>query len=283
MQSVVPTSKPRRTGRQTRDPDQQYRRCDMDFGSVLQGYAVPQLLPMTPDGKGGWEKMKPIGNTGLTARIADITFTWATSKTFRRRRFWMFGHVRLSPVFRMLNSSIETRWLVEVLRVLDKAKFGTGRGGRENLTVRLCHERFQTSPMPTVAQKAGEARLFQALIDTYDKANLEAIRNRAMFHLDYEEHQKEPQPTGDIEALTTQLVAWLLYVAPVHYKHYDFQRHFDTVSRRGQLVGRHYRRMMMMYYRAEIGRPTRRKLSPKNVEFFSHSRSSADVPDENEY
>jgi hypothetical protein len=194
----------------------------------------------------------------------------------------MFGHVRLSPVFRMLNYSIETRWLVEVLRVLDKPKFGTGKKERENLTVRLCHERFQGSLIPTAQQKVTEAQLFQELIDTYDKANLEAIRNRAMFHLDYEEHQKEPRPSGDIEPLTTQLVAWLLCVAPVHYNHYDFHHCFETASRRGRIVGRHYRRMMIMYYRAEIGRPTRRKLSPKNVEFFSHLRSSPDVPDEKE-
>src|SRR4051794_8367940 len=111
-----------------------------DFGSILQGYAIPQLLPMVPDGKGGFEHAKPIGDTGLTARIGQIVFLWALSETFRRWQFWKIGHVKLSPVFSTLNSSIETCWLVEVLRVLDKARFGQGRNERENLTVTLCHE-----------------------------------------------------------------------------------------------------------------------------------------------
>jgi hypothetical protein len=250
-----------------------------DFGEVLTGYAIPQLLPMTPDGKGGWEKTKPIGNTGLTARIGHIAFSWAVSRTFRRRRFWYFGNVHVAPVFQPLQNSIEMAWMVEVLRVLDKAKFGSGTRERENLTVRLCHERFQSSAAPSIQQKLDEAGKYTKLIDVYEKADLEAIRNRAIFHLDYQEHQIAPRPTGDIGSLTDFLVDWFKVVAPVHYNS-DVLRSVETSRRKGELVGRHYRRMILMYYRAEIGRPTKRKLSPKNIEFFKQWLFSVEVPDE---
>jgi hypothetical protein len=253
-----------------------------DFGSVLRGYAIPQLLPLAPDGNGGWEKVKPIGDSGLTSRIGQIAFLWAMSEAFRRRQFWMFGHIHLAPVFTTLNSSIETCWLVEVLRVLDKAKFGVGKRERENLTVPLCHERFQASALPTAEQKAVERSRFDELMATYTGADLEAIRNRAMFHLDYEEHQSAPRPTGDIGQLTSRLVAWLLSVAPLHYKHCNMAWIMETQRNRGRIVARHYRRMLMTYYRAEIGKPTRRKFSPKNIEFFKHWRPFATVPDEKE-
>jgi hypothetical protein len=251
-----------------------------DFGEVLQGFAIPQLLPMAPDGKGGWEQIKPLGDTGLTARVGHIVFLWPISQSFRRRRFWYFGHTKLGPMFQPLQTSIESAWMVEMLRILDKAKFGKGSKERENLTVRLCHERFQTSLIPTAIQKIEEVKKFDALIAVYDKADLESIRNRAMFHLDYEEHQAAPRPSGDIGSLTDLLVDWFLLVAPLHHKHMDIARSIDTSRRKGRLAARHYRRMMLMYYRAEMGRPTRRKLSPKNVEFFEYWRNSTEVPDE---
>ncbi len=239
-----------------------------DFGAVLQGWARPQLRPMRPDGKGGYEKIPPWGETGLTPRVWNITLLWSISQGFRRRQFWRFGHVYLAPVFGTLNSSVEGCWLVEVLRVLDKAAFGKGPNARENLTVRLCHDRFQASTVPTADEKAVEQKHYDTLIDTYDKADLEVIRNRATFHLDYAEHQTSPRTTGDIEHLTAQLGAWFLAVATVHYKDPSLPRHMDTLRNRGRITARHYRRMMMTYYRAELGRPTRRRMDPKHLDYF---------------
>src|SRR5688500_13835601 len=108
-----------------------------DFGAVLQGWARPQVRPMIPDGKGGWQKSPPWGENGITARVCQTTVLWSMSQAFRRRRFWMFGHVYLAPVFQTLQSSVEACWLVEVLRVLDKAKSKVRGQDRENLTVRL--------------------------------------------------------------------------------------------------------------------------------------------------
>jgi hypothetical protein len=236
-----------------------------DFGEVLTGYTVPQLLPMTSDGKGSWVKTKPLGNRGLSIRVFHIAFLWAVCQTFRRRRFWYFGNFHLGLVFKVLQNSVEMTWMVEVLRVLDKPKFGLGAKERENLTVRLCHERFQSSTIPNVQQKTAEAGQYTNLMDVYKKAGLEDIRNRAMFHLDYQEHQNAPRLTGDIGSLTDSLVEWFKTVAPVHYN-WDVIPPLATRRQNGRLVGRHYRRMMMMYYRAEVGRPTKRKLSPKNIE-----------------
>jgi hypothetical protein len=238
-----------------------------DFGPVLTGYAMPQLLPMIPDGKGSWEKTKPFGNTGLSARVFHIVFSWAICQTFRRRRFWYFGNVHVGSIFRFLQNSIEMVWMVEALRVLDKAKFRSGERERENLSVRLCHERFQASKIPNVKQKEDEVDRYTKLMNVYEKAGLEATRNRAMFHLDYQLHQDAPRLTGDIGALTDLLVDWFKAVAPVHYN-WDVVGPLETRRWQGRLVGRHYRRMMLMYYRAEIGRPTKRKLSPQNIESF---------------
>lgn len=248
-----------------------------DFGAVLEGYSIPQPLPTLADGKGGLEEIRPFGETGLTARIFLIQYIWALSKTFRYRQFWRFGHVHLAPVFTTLHSSIEAAWLVEVLRVLDKPK----SCGKENLTVRLCHDRFQASQIPQ-KQKDDEDLAYKYLIDIYDKAYLKKIRDRATFHLDYDEHQKAPRPTGDIRNLTSQLCAWFMLVAPFHYKHRDVGRELSAAGRRGRLVGRHYRRMMMMYYRAELRRPTRRNLKPQNVDIFQCWRRFPDVPNEKE-
>jgi hypothetical protein len=121
-------------------------------------------------------------------------------------------------------------------------------------------------------QKAAEQKRYSELIDTYDNGDLKAIRNRAMFHLDYEEHQSEPRPTGDIEQLTGHLVAWLLTVVPVHYKDPNIAWRLETASNRGRILARHYRRMMVTYYRAEVGRPTRRRMNESHVEFFSALR-----------
>jgi hypothetical protein len=240
-----------------------------DFGEVLTGFTIPQLLPMTADGKGGWEKIKPFGNRGLSIRVYHIAFLWAICQTFRRRRFWYFGNSHLGLVFRVLQDSVEMTWMVEVLRVLDKAKFRSGAKERENMTVRLCHERFQSSAIPDAQQKTAEALQYTKLMDVYEKAGLEGIRNKAMFHLDYQEHQNAARLTGDIGSLTDLLVDWYKTVAPLHYN-WDAIPPLERHRRKGRLVGRHYRRMMMMYYRAELGRPTKRELSPWNIQSFGN-------------
>ncbi len=235
---------------------------------VLQGWARPQLLPMISDGKGGYEHIKPFGENGVTARIWQIAYLWSMSQAFRRRQFWRFGHIYLAPVFTTTNGATETGWLVEVLRVLDKARTKVKGQDRENLTVPLCHALFQVSAIPTVKEKTDEQKRFDELMTTYKAADLERIRNRHVFHLDLIEHQQEPRPTGDIEDLTTQLVAWLCVVAPLHHKQFNMAHHIQTVQKRGRITARHYRRMMMNYYRAELGRPTRRRMDPKHLEYF---------------
>jgi hypothetical protein len=239
-----------------------------NFGAVLQGWARPQLLPMQSDGKGGYEHIKPFGENGITARIWHIAYLWSMSQAFRRRQFWRFGHVYLAPVFTFTNGATETGWLVEVLRVLDKPRTRVRGQERENLTVPLCHDWFQASTIPTIEEKADEQKKYDELMVTYKAADLEQIRNRHVFHLDLVEHQQAPRPTGDIEQLTPQLVAWFCVVAPLHHKRFNMADHIKTVQNRGRITARHHRRMMMTYYRAELGRPTRRRMDPKHLEYF---------------
>lgn len=167
---------------------------------------------------------------------------------------------------------------MEVLRVLDKAR----TIGRENLTVPLCHELFQTSAFPTMKQKVDEQKLFDELMTTYNVAHLKPIRDRHVFHLDLIEHQQQPRPTGDIEPLTSQLVAWLCAVAPLHHKQFDMCRRVQTIMNRGRITARHYRRMLMTYYRAELGRPTRRRMDPRHLEYFSVMRDRP-MPSETDF
>src|SRR2546425_10612155 len=109
-----------------------------DFGTVLQGWARPQLLPLVSDDKGGYERTKPFGENGVTARIWQIAYLWSMSQAFRRRQFWRFGHTYLGPVFTTLIGATETGWLGEVLRVLDKPRTRVKGQDSENLTVPLC-------------------------------------------------------------------------------------------------------------------------------------------------
>ena len=183
----------------------------------------------------------------------------------------MFGHLRMSPLFRTLSAALEQGWLVEVLRVMDKPSFGSGAKARDNLTVAKCHELFQADPTPTAAEKADEQAKFTTVTDTYDKANLQGIRNRDMFHLDLIDAQQPPRPTGDVEKLTRQLTEWFLTVAPLHYRRsLDVTFHMRTIRNRGRLLGRYYRRMMMSYYRTELGRPSRRRARPTDITNLSH-------------
>jgi hypothetical protein len=249
-----------------------------DFGEILQGWARPQLLPLVSDGKGSYEHSKPFGENGLTARIWQIAYLWSLSQAFRRRQFWRFGQIHLAPMFTLLNGATETAWLVEVLRVLDKRE----TMGRQNLTVSLCHDLFQASATPTPTQKADEQKRFDELTTTHTAADLKQIRNRHVFHLDLVEHQQPPRPTGDIEPLTSQLVAWLCTVSPLHYKQFDMTRHVQTVRKRGRITARHYRRMMMTYYRSELGRPIRRRMNSTRLEYFSLMRDWP-VPSEKDF
>src|SRR5581483_2554770 len=249
-----------------------------DFGAVLQGWARPQLLPMVSNGKGGYERAKPFGENGISARVLQIACLWSMSQAFRRRQFWRFGHGHLAPVFTTLNGAIETGWLVEVLRVLDEPEGGC----RKNLTVRLCHNLFQASSIPNAKQQADENMRYDELIKTYAAADLRRIRNRHVFHLDLIEHQQQPPPTGDIEQLTAQLVSWLCVVAPLHDTHFNMTGHIETVRNRGRMTARHYRRMMTTYYRAELGRPTRRRMDAKHLEFFS-AMQGCPMPSEEEF
>lgn len=83
---------------------------------LLVGYCDPQVLAVSE---------RPIGENGLTQRLATIADLWEISVSLRRHHCWQFGQVHFHKVFASYLGSVDMMWLaaakkrdVEVLWVL---------------------------------------------------------------------------------------------------------------------------------------------------------------------
>src|SRR6202034_4151387 len=110
-----------------------------------------------------------------------------------------FGYTFCPAVFPAYVGNADMFWLTETLRILDVHQTHVRGAIRENLTVALCHTRFQANHATTAADKLHEALLHDKLVAAYSNANLKTFRDRHMFHLDYAETVASPGGrTGDI-------------------------------------------------------------------------------------
>jgi len=226
-----------------------------DFGEVLQGFVIPQLHDYLDDGTGRYEKRRVLGDTGLTARVLNISYLWEVCKKLRQPRLTTGRLWAYLPILTTLRRTVERCWMLEVLPLLDKAEFGKGKSVKLNSTVKLCHLRFQANPATTTAEKTEEQKRFDLLFATYASAKLKDIRDKAMFHLDHAVNLAGSFPTGNVEHLTEQLIDWLLSVAPVFYKHHlDVARAVEIAQSAGKGIGRDYRRMLLDYQQKSLRR-----------------------------
>ena len=87
--------------------------------------------------------------------------------------------------------------------------------GKPNLTVALCHERFQAEAGITDQQKATEQTLYDALVKKYEAAAFRDFRNKWVFHVDLEQNLTPPVRSGNTHEITSLLLDWYSHVGNV--------------------------------------------------------------------
>jgi hypothetical protein len=122
-------------------------------------------------------------------------------------------HCRLT--FLSYLGSVETAWLTETLRIMDRKESKVGKTVNQNLTIAQCHDRFQNEPATTPDQRKEEDRLFDVLEKAYGAADLKKFRDQRMFHLDLTETLSANVGTGNVEKITGHIMDWYRYVGTV--------------------------------------------------------------------
>ncbi len=222
---------------------------------LLTGYCDPVQLKISE---------RPLGENGLTVRLAWIASLWETSVALRQRHCWRFGHVHFREVFGTFVAGVDNCWLTEVLRVMDHAKTKRGKNSVKNLTVELCHEVFQSITTFTKNEKDEETRRYDALKAAYDAAGLRQFRNQEMFHLDLDKLiQSGSSKTGNILEITSKLIEWYAHVVIVCFK---AEPKFVTQAHSsGKRIAREFRRILMAGLRERIGKAHREKAKFKSA------------------
>ena len=235
-----------------------------DFREVLQGFVhqYPELpIALVRDAAGNLTPPMQPGENGLTKRVETVAFLWKLSRGYRRAKFLQFGLDRFHASFQLLIGSADVCLMVELLRILDKEGYGAkGKPKyRENLTVKLCHERLQVDPAVSPQQKTDEATLFKALDDECVAVDLEHLRNRIMFHADHADAIADPDvPSVNLENVYLLLIAWYCFVAPLAYRG-RIPLQIDKGEKAGRDTAIELRRTLFASLRAQLGRPVRRR------------------------
>jgi hypothetical protein len=196
---------------------------------------------------------RPIGETGLTPRIAWIARLWGISVGLRRRHLWRFGQTHFPEVFGTYVGATDQSWLTEVLRIMDRPRSNVRGQKLENLTVQLCHERFQSDPSVTLEDKREERKRYNALVAAYEAAKLRDFRNLQMFHLDLATALASPDKTGNVLSLTGLLVNWVDHVYRTAFG--DEPRSVTHGCQQGKKAAREFRQMLVARLRELVGKP----------------------------
>jgi len=159
------------------------------------------------------------------------------------------------PLFHTFIGTIQEAWQSEIMRIMDNPRFRT----RENVTVRLVHEKFQNESSITQAQRDEELRLFNLLFDRYTSDGYANFRNRLGFHVDLEEALKEPSNEGNLHEMTNLILDWYRYVGTV----YEGEPKFFTVGAQtaGKGMALQFKEMMLdtLFHRSHRQRDRRKK------------------------
>jgi len=170
------------------------------FTDILEGYCHPRIKE---------NALNPMGETGLTERVHRLVFLDAAVQSMIRLHFWRFATRFFGPTHRLVLGMLRECWGVELLRITDKI----GKKGRENLTIRLLHQRFNDDPRIPAPVREEEKQLFDALDAEYDAHNLYRVRCKEIFHLDLQTNLQEPRETGvDMHTMTMLVLSWYKFV-----------------------------------------------------------------------
>jgi hypothetical protein len=153
---------------------------------ILSGYSSPHVSHNGPC---------PIGETGLNVRVRYVALLEAAYRSLDRRQSFRLGQRHFYLTFSMTLESLRHLWQSEIMRVMDKARFGS----KENLTIRLFHEKFQAEPRIKGADKLAEQKLYDLMDDRYRLDRYETFRNKAGFHIDKVEALKPPTQGGNLD------------------------------------------------------------------------------------
>ena len=191
---------------------------------ILVGYSSPDTL---------FVGVAPPGKNGMSHRVRSIVYFEAAIRSLSRHQSWGVGMRHFYPLFFTCVGTMKESWQSEIMRVMDKPTFGTGKRMRENLGARLFHEKFQSNALFSQVQKDEEQRLFNLLSDRYELDGYEFFRNRLGFHVDLEEAKKEPQIGGSLHEMTTLLLDWYRFIGTILY-----QGEPKSVTEGGPIAGR---------------------------------------------
>jgi hypothetical protein len=205
--------------------------------TILTGYTAPG----TP-----FVGVAPLGKNGLSVRVRNIVYFESAYRSLTYRQTYRTAMRHFSPMFHTWVGTIQEAWQSEIMRVMDKPRFAK----RENLGVRLFHEKFQAEPSVTQAQKEDEGRLYGLLHDRYERDGYALFRNRLGFHIDLEAALQEPTVEGNLHDMTVLILDWYRYVGTIIY---DGEPKYFTEGAQlaGQRMALQFKEMMLdtLYHR----------------------------------
>jgi len=215
--------------------------------TILTGYTSPTTQ---------YVGVAPLGHNGLSVRVRSIVYFEAAYRSLTFRQTYRLGMLHFYPMFWTWVGTIREAWQSEIMRVMDKPRFGS----RENLGIRLFHEKFQAEPSIAQAQKDGEMRLYDLLDRRYATDGYERFRNRLGFHIDLEDALREPTAGGSLHDMTALILDWYRYAGTIIYK--AEPKYFtEGAQTAGKRMALQFKEMMLdtLNYRKGRGRRGREK------------------------
>lgn len=173
---------------------------------ILEGYCDPMERKYA---------VKATGQNGLTVRIRSLCYFDGAIRSMVRERFYKFARSDFEsfwPTLQMLRQC----WATEFIRITDKPHSKVKGVMKENLTIALCHERFQIEATISTALKQTEDKLFQAIDKEHKTHGVWEFRCEEWFHLDLNVAlQATKIRGGGIHRMTDLILAWYRFVGGV--------------------------------------------------------------------
>jgi hypothetical protein len=199
---------------------------------LLEGYCDPVTKK---------HAVSAIGQTGLTSRLFVLCYYDAAIQSLIRLHTWQFGREHCYETYWPVLQMCRASWVTEFMRLMDKPR----TLGKENLTIRLYHERFQKDATVPANALLDEQSRFDALDHEYRTHKLWEFRCEKWFHLDLSSTMQQPTDDGaDLHHLTTLARDW--YAVAAGYV-IGAEPKYVTVggAQRGREFAREFRRLML--------------------------------------
>jgi hypothetical protein len=176
------------------------------LAALLEGYCDPVAKKWAINGNA-------IGENGLTLRTRSVIVLNAILQRMidpKNRKKYTSQFFETYPV---IIGTVRSSWSGEFLRLMDKPRTMVKGVPRENLTVRLLHERFQAETLIPQVARDRERALFDGLNVECKACKVELFRNRSFSHIDLIDNIRDSSPhgSGSINELTMLLRSWYAF------------------------------------------------------------------------